>query len=89
MIRTKTELWEHDTKPLADLEGGRGPFQGKEWEGEGASREGWEGEGEMGYNESNLQEYLPHQLGDNTPPPGTVRFIKPCRNPVYKCTGLR
>jgi len=53
-----------------------------EWEREGKGVEGWEekggegwergGEGEGIYStDPNLQEFIPHSLEDNTPPPGT------------------
>ena len=52
------------------------------WEREGKGVEGWEekggegwergGEGEEIYStDPNLQEFIPHSLEDNTPPPGT------------------
>ena len=53
-----------------------------DWEREGKGVEGWEekggegwergGEGEEIYStDPNLQEFIPHSLEDNTPPPGT------------------
>ena len=53
-----------------------------DWEREGKGVEGWEekggegwergGEGEGIYStDPNLQEFIPHSLEDNTPPPGT------------------
>ena len=82
--RTKTESWDPDTKQ-EEWEGGGGvraphwePKEG--WEGEGGAREeGWtEPDNEMGFNDPGLQDYMPHQLGENTPPPGIWDYRRIC-----------
>ena len=63
------EAWEAKTEAGWVEREGKGEGWG-EREGKG---EGWEGEGDVGFipNDPNISEFIPHQLDNSTPPPGT------------------
>ena len=57
--------------PLCRSKGEGWEREGESWEGEDWEREGERGEGGGAYlgQEPTLQEFMPHQMDSNTPPP--------------------